>query len=205
MTYLVNTDTGKKNIFQVIKTDTFVNIEEIEKPVSKKNYVIAFTGRSGSSMLCSILKKTKSMGMPEEFTNPRGPMQMYLKNHPVQDVVQYFEVLRRIYTTPNQVFGMKTAYVDFEPLVDEGLVRTCLDPVKFIYLKRDDVIGQAISYVKAKQTNLWHREKDRERQRFQKEGEWRYDEEAIFRQIDVIMERRKKWEYFFFALFSGSP
>jgi len=145
---MANTDEGMVDIFTTVSMDNSSEklvAQALEKPKSSKNYVICFTERSGSSMLCSILKQTNLLGMPNEYFNPRGPMQLYLKTFPATTLEEYFELLRRTQTTPNGIFGLKSCSVDFKPLIEMGGVGKLLNPVQFIYLTRRDIILQAIS------------------------------------------------------------
>jgi trehalose 2-sulfotransferase len=121
-----------------------------------RSYVIAFEERSGSTMLCSLLAKTGMLGTPEEFLNPRGPMQMYLGRGRARDLESYWAYVRNALVTPNGVLGMKTTYPDFMPFVNAGGLERLLEPVQFIHLTRTDVLRQAVSSALARKRDLWH-------------------------------------------------
>lgn len=125
-------------------------------PLPAKAYVICFEERSGSTMLSSLLAQTGVLGAPDEFLNPGGVVQMYLNRCNAADLEQYFAYLRAAYSTANGVFGMKTTYPHFAPLLDMGLVRRLLGEVRFIHLTRSDVLRQAISSALARRRSLWH-------------------------------------------------
>lgn len=203
MMIYVETDQGKVDIFSTVRDLNQDQKSILQKPKSKKNYIICFTARSGSTMLCSILKKTGLLGTPEEFINPRGVMQSYLKQYPALDTLQYFDLLRRDQVSPNGVFGMKTSFPDFEPLLDQGIVAKLLSPVKFIYLTRQDVILQAISAYVARRSGRWHNIKNQSNGQsvFQ---DIEYEETEILKLVDKFILERLKWEKFF-TLYSIEP
>jgi len=167
-------------------------------PKSKKNYVICFTERSGSTMLRSLLQQTGVLGNPQEYINPRGPVQHFLTRYPGTDIHSYFDSLRRNTSTPNGVFGIKTNYYDFKPILDRGLIGKLLKPVKFIYLERRDVILQAISSFIARGSGKWHSTHKVEKK------EVVYNEKKILQLVDRILEERLAWKKFF-TLYGINP
>lgn len=203
--YIVDTSDGKRDIFSISYGNDHPDPGIKQKPASTLNFLLAFTGRSGSTMLCSLLKQTGVLGQPDEYTNPRGPMQMYLSRLPAHNFIEYVDLLRRQYVSPNGVFGMKSSYLDYEPMLTAGLVGKCLDPIKFIYLTRVDLVLQAISFVKAKQTNIWHNYLD-SASGIQQKGRMDlfYDENAILQEIDGLITQQHQWERFF-SLYSIIP
>lgn len=167
-------------------------------PKSQKNYVISFTERSGSTMLRSLLQKTGALGNPQEYINPRGPIQHFLSRYPGTDIHSYFDSITRYFSTPNGVFGMKTNYHDFKPVLEKSLIGKLLNPVKFIYLERRDVVLQAISSFIARQSGKWHSSNQ------SKTKEIVFDEKEILQLVDRILEERLEWEKFF-TLYDINP
>jgi LPS sulfotransferase NodH len=200
----VKTDEGMIDIFTNVSMDNSSEklvTQALEKPKSSKNYVICFTERSGSTMLCSLLEQTNLLGMPTEYVNPRGPMQLYLKTCPATTLEGYFDLLRRIKTTPNGVFGMKSCFLDFKPLIQMGVVGKLLNPVRFIYLTRRDIILQAISGYLARQSGVWHIPSKAGGAENLDYSKVEYDEKQIINLIDGQIKERLEWERFF-ALYS---
>jgi LPS sulfotransferase NodH len=203
----VNTDLGMVDIFTTISVDNSSDklvAKALEKPKSSKNYVICFTERSGSTMLCSLLQQTNLLGMPDEYVNPRDPMQLYLKTCPATTLEGYFDLLRRIQTTPNGIFGMKSCFFDFKPLIEMGVVGKLLNPVQFIYLTRRDIILQAISGYLARQSGIWHISSQAAGSENPNYSKVEYDEELILNLIDSQVKERLEWERFF-TLYSIEP
>lgn len=195
--YFIQTEKGKEDIFKVKHSSGNLDESLLEKPTSIQNYLICFTGRSGSTMLCDFLSKTNMLGQPNEFTNPRGPMPMYLRQYPATNIEEYFKILRRVFLSPNGIFGMKTSYPDFQPMIDAGLVSRCLKPVRFIYLTRQDIILQAISYSRARQSNYWHKRKRNDKKSTEYKSALKYDEKEIQKEINALIAQQMDWEKFF--------
>jgi tetratricopeptide (TPR) repeat protein/lipopolysaccharide biosynthesis protein/LPS sulfotransferase NodH len=203
----VENNQEKVDIFTTVPRDKYSEkliAKALEKPKSSKNYVICFTERSGSTMLCSILEQTNLLGMPNEYVNPRVPMRLYLKTCPATTLEEYFELLRRTQTTPNGIFGLKSCFVDFKPLIEMGRVGKLLNPVQFIYLTRRDIILQAISGYLARKSGIWHISSQAGGTENVDYSKVEYDEEQILKRIDIQIKERLEWERFF-TLYSIEP
>lgn len=203
----VRNDSGMIDIFTTILIDRSSEnrvVQALEKPKSSKNYVICFTERSGSTMLCSLLTQTNLLGMPDEYVNPRGPMPLALKTCPATTLEEYFDLLRRTQATPNGIFGMKSCFFDFKPLIQMGVVGKLLNPVQFIYLTRRDIILQAISGYLARKSGIWHISRQAGGAENPDYRKIEYDEEEILNLIDIQIKERLEWERFF-TLYSIEP
>ena len=65
----------------------------------------------------------------------------------------------------------------------------------FVYLHRDDVLAQAVSWHRAEQTNVWHRT---DREKSQQPGpEPRYDFDQIRELVQTIEEHNSAWRAWF--------
>jgi trehalose 2-sulfotransferase len=160
-----------------------------------KNYLICFGERSGSTMLISLLRKTNVMGRPDEFINPRGVMQRYVGLCGARDIDGYFSYLRAQWSTSNGVFGMKTAFLDFAPVLNEDLVDYLLSPVHYIYLTRQDILRQAVSLALAKATGIWYASAKAGPPVATTEPD--LDEKLVLGMIDKLKRDRDNWERFF--------
>ncbi len=199
----IKTDKGKVDIFSTIKTNNDSQDEILCKPKSKINYILCFTARSGSTMTMSLFEKTHLLGNPSEFINPRGVMQKYLSKYPASNIFEYFDLLRRDQVSNNGIFGIKSSFPDLEPLIKSGLIGKLLNPVKFIYLTRRDIILQAISlYILQKSGRGYgHAVKSRP---VQTSVEIEYNEEQILKRVDRLIQQKLQWERFF-SLYSVEP
>lgn len=177
------------------------------KPLSSTSYLIAMLPRTGSTALCSLLAQTDQLGYPDEYLNPRGPMQHWLKRYPSTDLVEYFDIIRRERASTNGVFGIKATYDDFRPIVEVGAVRAVLGDIGVIYLTRDDLIAQAISEYIAEESGVWHRDTAGNAVQSQVVSgpeEVQYDESRLLDILDRFISMQMQWERFF-ALYSVRP
>ena len=84
------------------------------------------------------------------------------------------------------------------PAVDGGdldLLDRAYGHTSFVYLQREDVLAQAVSWYRAEQTNVWH-QTDQEVSR-QPEHEPRYDFDQICKWVQMIEEHNSAWRAWF--------
>jgi len=123
--------------------------------MQRKLYIIATTSRSGSTHLCRMLTSTGRLGEPAEYYNVRvKPERMQLWN--AADDVDYFRQMLLRTSTANGACGLKAATLAFENFRRElGPIFELLRPT-YIWLRRRDVLRQAISLYRAEATDVWH-------------------------------------------------
>ena len=123
--------------------------------MQRKLYIIATTSRSGSTHLCRMLTSTGRLGEPAEYYNPRSkPKRMLHWN--ASTGWEYFQQVLLHKSTPNGVCGLKVPTTAFDDMRrDLGGVFELLRP-KYIWLRRRDLIRQAISLYRANETGIWH-------------------------------------------------
>jgi len=93
-------------------------------------------------------------------------------------------------TSPNGIFGCKMHWNQFSFFLKLGLEARFHD-AKFVYLTREDVLGQAISHAIAMQTGQWtsfHRAKRKRPV---------YSFKAVARSLHLVLDQRRMWETFF--------
>ena len=120
-----------------------------------KSYIICSTPRSGSTLLEQLLTSTGSMGAPDEYFNRADQYPMLCRKYGVSSTPELLSVLLREKVTGNGVFGVKIHYEQFELLRREVDLEAFLPRPSYIYLKRRDLLGQAISYSRAVATGQW--------------------------------------------------
>lgn len=151
------------------------------------DYVICSTPRCGSTLLGSLLIACGFMGVPTEYFNARH--MSYLKERlGASDLAGYITALRRIRTSPNGIFGIKTHFNQLKPLLPAVLEQ--LHTPVYVHITRADTIAQAISLTIAQQTDAWSSEAV-------SSHEPRYDEAAIARNKAAIEAENDAWEQFF--------
>lgn len=137
----------------------------------KKSYLICFTQRSGSNLLVSGLKWPRVAGEPSEYFNewkevtPEAP---WFQDWGTRSFEDNLDCVFDYGTTSNGVFGSKVLWYNAHYLnrileqkpqyqqlsMAERLARTFPD-VRYIWVTRRDKVRQAVSLMKAKQSDAW--------------------------------------------------
>lgn len=122
---------------------------------SIKNYVIASTPRSGSTLLGKLLWETKRAGAPHEYFHDKHSKD-YLERWKINSLEEYVQHLHRYRSSENGIFGIK---LHFHQLQNFNLapleLNRIFDYPQFVFIKRRNKILQAISFAKALQTKQW--------------------------------------------------
>ncbi|KQV94038.1 Stf0 family sulfotransferase [Rhizobacter sp. Root1221] len=118
-----------------------------------RGYVICSYPRSGSNYLCQLLASTGTLGRPQDWFNGKGIRAREDAAYPLEPHVQLQQVLARG-VTDNGVYGMKMFCEGFDRIA--GLDwPSALPELRWIHLERLDLLGQAISDVRSKQTRQY--------------------------------------------------
>ena len=126
------------------------------------------TPRAGTNLLTGLLKSTGVAGAPEEYFW-RDDMPAWSERWETTTFVDYLLGAIRAGTTANGVFGAKLMWgymADFLDRLDrlagghEGsdrsLVERFFPASDFIWIRRDDMVAQAVSWARAIQTGVWY-------------------------------------------------
>ena len=175
------------------------------------SYLICATPRSGSTLLCGLLDSSGVAGHPASYFN-RKSLNDYADAwriaRPVDGRIDeaFVRAALTAGTTSNGVFGGRImaetlpelisglAAAASEPaMTDVGLLSAQVGRLRFVHLRRRDVVAQAVSWAKALHTHFWH------------PGEAvapgaqepRYDEELIGRLVAAIESYERDWTMWF--------
>ncbi len=131
------------------------------------SYIVCSTGRSGSTLLCRTLEHLKCCGNPEEYFHHKRIKGLKLKDNP-ENFINYCNKILQEGLTSNGVFGIKLHYWQMYDLIkmakgsglfkekeDLNILNAIFPDLKFIYIKREDIIAQAVSTTIALQTGVW--------------------------------------------------
>jgi LPS sulfotransferase NodH len=137
------------------------------------SYLVCATPRSGSTLLCGLLDSSGVAGHPASYFDPRG-LQEYADSWGIDrpddgraDAV-YVGAALAAGRTPNRVFGARVmaetrsglvadlAVLAGPGLSDLDLLTTQLGRLRFVHLRRVDVVAQAVSWARSLQTHFWH-------------------------------------------------
>jgi LPS sulfotransferase NodH len=169
------------------------------------SYLVCATNRSGSNLLCGLLKRTGVAGRPEEYFW-RGFEPDWARSWGASGPVEY--VLGAIREgTREGVFGAKVMWFHMpnllakleavegrEGLDDRALLEGTFPGLRFVWIWREDVVAQAVSFAKAKQTDQWTDLAPRRPDRVA-----RFDFAEIDRLVGEIEEQNAAWRRWFRA------
>lgn len=145
-----------------------------------RSYILCTSPRSGSTLLCKLLSATGAAGHPgSHFHEPSvGPWldRFGLAADPDETEA---ETLQRVFSAAIEkgsgrtgVFGLRLQRHSFAYFMERlavlhpelpagrGRLEAGFGRTLFIHLTRQDKVGQAVSFVKAEQSGLWHRAPD---------------------------------------------
>jgi LPS sulfotransferase NodH len=168
-------------------------------------YFVCATPRTGSSLLLGLLRSTGVAGYPEAYF--RDPDQrdwatrwQLAGDFPYRDFVR---AAQRAGTTPNGIFGAKLMWGTLEEVVaklatglpDRPALESAFGRLRFIYLRRDDTLAQAVSWSRAEQTGIWQATA-----REQNAGTGpapTFDRDQIDSLVRTIDEHNRAWQQWF--------
>jgi LPS sulfotransferase NodH len=140
--------------------------------------IVCATQRSGSTLLCELLKATGVAGVPNEYfqhfkdTGLADQPRQYLAglddeftlsllpelDPGVPETSFDFEAVRRAGTTPNGVFSAKIMWSHTPDLwrrLDGRTLEDVFGPLRYVQVVRRDKVAQAVSLWTAIQTQAW--------------------------------------------------
>lgn len=181
------------------------------------SYLICSTPRTGSTLLCGLMSSTTVAGRPESYF--RQPDEELWANR--WDIVrssdgafEYAEFVRAALAagrTDNGMFAARIMWGTMDYLVDRlgtvcpalaggdlGLLNLVFGHTRFIYLHREDVLAQAVSWHRAEQTNVWHEAVQEESKQPEREPSFDFDQICSF--VQTIGEHNSAWRAWFSAV-----
>jgi LPS sulfotransferase NodH len=154
-----------------------------------RGYAICTEARSGSTLLCRLLRSTGLLGQPTEFFNVETMQNAWgIADYPL-DAEGQIEAITRLGATPNGVYGVKLFSRDAAAHAATRWLER-LPSLTLVYLERMDVLGQALSHVRALQTSRWVASS-------QELTSPQYSHALINGELMRIAEANARWRYFF--------
>ena len=181
------------------------------------SYFVCATPRTGSSLLLGLLESTGVAGHPQAYF--RAPDEhlwaqrwQISRNH--DDGFDYGDYVHAALIhgrTRNGVFGAKLMWGTLEEMLnklaavsgdppddDIGLLTRTFGASRFVYVRRDDVVAQAVSWLRAEQTGTWYLGGNGEIGGTVHTGRApAYDQRRITELIQTINEHNAGWEAWF--------
>ncbi len=183
-------------------------------------YVICTSPRSGSTLLCKLLAATGQAGDPRSYFHNAdvGDWQRSLGldetsfDNEKERLTTVLETARNKGTAGSGIFGLRLQRKSFDYFVRQlailcpgrethsGRFEAVFGKTLFIHLTRSDKLAQAVSFVKASQTGLWHKAPDgTELERLAPPCEPEYDAALIREHVDLMTAYDLAWADWFKA------
>lgn len=176
------------------------------------SYFLCATPRTGSTWLCSLLKSTNVAGIPESYFRKQDLEKWAGKwgySYSADEFLHYAERMTQEAQTSNGVMASRIMWgtlgeiihsikneANFAELRDGAILSEVFGPLKYVYLKRRDYIAQAVSRLRAEQSNIWHSTDINKPQN--SEG-LMYDFQALHEFVKEAEADNKDWEDWFTA------
>jgi LPS sulfotransferase NodH len=187
-------------------------------PSHTGSYMICATPRSGSTLLCGLLRDTGVAGRPESYFR-RPDEQSWAERWQLErdsegsfDHRDYVRAAVTDGSTDNGVFGVRVMWGTLDEMVanlenvnpslagaDLDLLTSAFGSTRFVHLWRGDTVAQAVSWARAEQTNFWHPGEGAVPVR-----EPSFDADQIRQLVDTIDEHNAAWRRWF-ATFGVQP
>lgn len=176
--------------------------------------LICATPRTGSTLLCGLLASTKVAGQPESYFR-KPDEQLWAARWGIarssDGAFEYSGFVRAALAagrTGNGVFAARIMWGTLDHLADRlatvhpasrggglDLLNRTFGQMGFVFLHRDDVLAQAVSWHRAEQTNVWHRTHPEGPKR--PEQEPRFDFDQISELLQTIEAHNSAWRAWF--------
>lgn len=185
-----------------------------------QSYIICTSPRSGSTLLCHLLRQTGMAGCPESYFHAPSLAEWLAYYGLASDTFETStDATRAVFSAAvergkggTDVFGLRLQRHSFDFFAaqlgrlyperpdDKSRLEAAFGKTLFLHLTRKDKLEQAISYVKARQSGLWHRAPDgTELERLSEPQELVYDHGALSRQRDMFRQMDQEWHNWFAA------
>jgi LPS sulfotransferase NodH len=170
------------------------------------SYVIASIQRSGTHLLCSILRGTGVAGSPGEHFLCK-PGDTWEKRWGTPSRVAYVEQVLRQNTATDGVFGTVVMWSYFEPMLQmlqeipayknlngAQLLAAVFNRPKYIWMLRRNHVEQAVSWAIASQTGIWAQTGE---EKLQPRAVPKFDFKVIDEWCNRIAAHDAGWENYF--------
>jgi LPS sulfotransferase NodH len=156
---------------------------------TRVSYMVCSVPRCGSSLLCELLCNTEVAGAPTEFLDPEL-MGRFHERWGASSFEDYLTKLLRKKTSPNGVFGIKVHWGQLQHALGESDPARHFPRLRYVHVRREDLLRQAVSWVRALQTNQWASSHEAL-------AEPAFDRDQIALYADRIRTENAAWERFF--------
>lgn len=152
-----------------------------------KTLIIAASERTGTEMLCRLVDSTGLFKRTTEAFNDQAYREVGIEAYTMAEMLAAIDTLSR---SDKNLIGLKVFWHHMVEVERLGLLDHAFPDSLYVFLRREDILGQAISFVRARQTNEWTYGEDRS-------SNYYYDEAAITKAIYDFAQANAWWEFFF--------
>lgn len=150
--------------------------------------ILACTPRSGSTYLAKLLDSTGLFRLTEEYFNDRHIERMTgVATTSVEQKLAIIDQHSR--TTRNQI-SLKLFPPNMMTVLEHGLLKSAFLNPRFVYLRRQDMLGQAMSLARAAKTDQWNSVE------YGRPVAADYDCRYIEHQLGILLAQDTWWQYF---------
>jgi LPS sulfotransferase NodH len=176
-------------------------------------YLICATPRTGSSLLCGVLDSTGVAGHPESYFRAPDEQEWAARWGIVNSssgafsYADYVQAAIAAGRTDNGIFAARIMWGTMDEVVaklapfypdvagsDICVLHRAFGDTRFVYLWRADVVAQAVSLLRAEQTDVWF---ETEQARQEPEQEPLFDFDQIHERVMLIEEHNTAWRRWF--------
>jgi LPS sulfotransferase NodH len=170
------------------------------------SYVIASVQRSGTHLLCSILRSTGIAGSPEEYFLSKAG-ETWEKRWSAPSREAYVQHVLQQNTAANGVFGTVVMWSYFERMLQmlqeipayknlngAQLLSAVFNKPKYIWMRRRNHVEQAVSWAMACQTGIWAQTAEK---KSQLHAVPKFDFKVIDEWCNRIASHEAGWENYF--------
>lgn len=160
--------------------------DKVPLPVGSdlRGYALCGEPRCGSTYLARLLSSTGVLGHPREYFGGRDEVRSANR-----DPEAHLAGWVRRTATPNGIYALKVFAEQFD-LVERSEWAMRLPGLKFVHIQRRDILGQAISLVRAQQTFAFESLHPEQRE------PW-YDRDRIASALNRIAHNQARWACWF--------
>ncbi len=152
------TNSQKKDFSNPFNQESF---DQQEYPGRANVCIVCSTPRSGSNLLCDLLRQN-GIGVPHEYFHTAEHLPILarrfrlISDSGALNFSEYVETLLRHRTTPSGWFALKIHYGQLSWLNQYTSLMDIFPTAKYLYIYRKDLLAQAVSMTLAEQTQQWH-------------------------------------------------
>jgi len=179
------------------------------------SYLICATPRTGSSLLCGLLDSTGVAGHPQSWFRRQAELE-FAASWGITDASEgtfgypdYFRAAAAAGSTANGVFAARIMWGTMDEVTAHlasvhpghagsasGLLSAAFGRTRFVYLRRGDVVAQAVSLLRAEQTGVWFETADERQEPTVQPG---FDFGQVRDLVQQVKEDNVSWEAWFAA------